>query len=112
MAANGHLIDQFFQDNSNKRTDRYGGTIENRARFLFEAIEALVTVWAADRVGVRIAPSGTFNGMRASDPRALSRYVADRPNGLKLAYVHLIEPRVKGGEEISEGQGPVAAQEL
>ena len=112
MAANGHLIDQFLQDNSNKRTDRYGGTIENRARFLFEVVEALVTVWGADRVGVRIAPSGTFNGMADSNPRPLFRYVAERLNNLKLAYLHVIEPRVKGGEVIAEGQGPVAAQEL
>ena len=112
MAANGHLIDQFLQDNSNKRTDRYGGTIENRARFLFEVVEALVTVWGADRVGVRIAPSGTFNGMADSNPRALFRYVAERLNDVKLAYLHVIEPRVKGGEVIAEGQGPVAAQEL
>jgi len=112
MAANGHLIDQFLQDNSNKRTDRYGGTIENRARFLFEVVEALVTVWGADRVGVRIAPSGTFNGMADSNPRALFGYVAERLNDVKLAYLHVIEPRVKGGEVIAEGQGPVAAQEL
>jgi N-ethylmaleimide reductase len=112
MAANGHLIDQFLQDNSNKRTDRYGGTIENRARFLFEVVEALVTVWGADRVGVRIAPSGTFNGMADSNPRALFRYVAERLNDVKLAYLHVIEPRVKGGEVIAEGQGPVAAQQL
>ena len=112
MAANGHLIDQFLQDNSDKRTDRYGGTIENRARFLFEVVEALVTVWGADRVGVRIAPSGTFNGMADSNPRALFRYVAERLNDVKLAYLHVIEPRVKGGEVIAEGQGPVAAQEL
>src|SRR4029077_514077 len=63
MAANGHLIDQFFQDNSNKRTDRYGGLIENRMRLLVEVLEALVPVWDADHVGVRIAPSGTYNGM-------------------------------------------------
>ena len=112
MAANVHLIDQFLQDNSNKRTDRYGGTIENRARFLFEVVEALVTVWGADRVGVRIAPSGTFNGMADSNPRTLFRYVAERLNDVKLAYLHVIEPRVKGGEVIAEGQGPVAAQEL
>ena len=112
MAANGHLIDQFLQDNSNKRTDRYGGTIENRARFLFEVVEALVTVWGADRVGVRIAPSGTFNGMADSNPRALFRYVAERLNDVKLADLHVIEPRVKGGEVIAAGQGPVAAQEL
>jgi N-ethylmaleimide reductase len=82
MAANGHLIDQFLQDNSNKRTDRYGGSIENRARFLVETVEALTSVWSADRVGVRIAPSGTFNGMADSNPRALFRYVADRLNDL------------------------------
>jgi N-ethylmaleimide reductase len=112
MAANCHPIDQFLQDNSNKRTDRYGGTIENRARFLFEVVEALVAVWGADRVGVRIAPSGTLNGMADSNPRALFRFVAERLNDLKLAYLHVIEPRVKGGEAIAEGQGPVAAQEL
>jgi N-ethylmaleimide reductase len=112
MAANGHLIDQFLEDNSNKRTDRYGGTIENRARLLFEAVEALVSVWGADRVGVRIAPSGTFNGMTDSNPRALFHYVAERLNDFKLAYLHVIEPRIKGGDLIAEGQGPVAAQEL
>ena len=112
MAANGHLIDQFLQDNSNKRTDRYGGTIENRARLLFEAVAALVSVWGADRVGVRIAPSGTFNGMADGNPRALFRYVAERLNDFKLAYLHVIEPRIKGGDLIAEGQGPVAAQEL
>jgi N-ethylmaleimide reductase len=112
MAANGHLIDQFLQDNSNKRTDGYGGAIENRARLLFEAVEALIGVWGADHVGVRIAPSGTFNGMADSNPRALFRYVAERLNDFNLAYLHVIEPRIKGGELIAERQGPVAAQEL
>jgi N-ethylmaleimide reductase len=112
MAANGHLIDQFLQDNSNKRTDRYGGSIENRARLLFEVAEALISVWGSGRVGVRIAPSGTFNGMADSDPRTLFRYVAERLNDLDLAYLHVIEPRIKGGDLIAEGMGPVAAQEL
>jgi N-ethylmaleimide reductase len=112
MAANGHLIDQFLQDNSNKRTDRYGGTIENRARLLLEAVVALVNVWGADRVGVRIAPSGTFNGMADSNPRTLFRYVAERLNDFRLAYLHVIEPRIKGGQLIAEGQDSVAAQEL
>jgi N-ethylmaleimide reductase len=112
MAANGHLIDQFLQDNSNKRTDRYGGTIENRARLLLEAVVALVNVWGADRVGVRIAPSGTFNDMADSNPRTLFRYVAERLNDFRLAYLHVIEPRIKGGQLIAEGQDSVAAQEL
>src|SRR5215831_964692 len=112
MAANGHLIDQFLQDKSNKRTDRYGGSIENRTRLLVEVVEASISVWGADRVGVRIAPSGTFNGMADSNPRSLFRYVAERLNDFKLAYLHVIEPRIKGGELIAEGQGPAAAQEL
>src|SRR6202162_33466 len=112
MAANGHLIDQFLQDNSHKRTDRYGGSIENRTRLLVEVVEALLPVWDADRVGVRIAPSGTYNGMGDSNPRALFRYVAERLNVFGLAYLHVIEPRIKGADLVAEGQGPVAAQEL
>jgi N-ethylmaleimide reductase len=112
MAANGHLIDQFLQDNTNKRTDQYGGSLENRTRLLVEVVQTLAEVWGADRVGVRLAPSGTFNGMGDSDPRALFRYVAERLNGFGLAYLHLIEPRVKGGETIAEAQAPIAAQEL
>src|SRR5215471_6869906 len=80
MAANGHLVDQFLQDNSNQRTDRYGGSIENRTRLLIEIVEALSGVWGANRVGVRIAPSGTFNGMADSNPRTLFRYIAERLN--------------------------------
>ena len=112
MAANGHLIDQFLQDNSNRRTDQYGGSFENRTRLLVEVVEALSEVWGADRVGVRLAPSGTFNGMADSNPRALFRYVAERLDSLGLAYLHLIEPRVKGGDTIAEAQAPVASQEL
>jgi N-ethylmaleimide reductase len=112
MAASGHLVDQFLQDNSNQRTDRYGGSIENRTRLLVEIVEALSGVWGANRVGVRIAPSGTFNGMADSNPRTLFRYIAERLNDFGLAYLHVIEPRIKGGELIIEGQGPVAAQEL
>ena len=112
MAANGHLIDQFLQDNSNKRTDRYGGTIENRARLLFEVLDALISVWGSDRVGLRIAPSGTFNGMADSEPRALFHHIAECLNDFDLAYLHVIEPRIKGGELVAERQGPVAAQEL
>jgi N-ethylmaleimide reductase len=112
MADNGQLVDQFLQDGSNKRTDRYGGSIENRTRLLFEVVEALVSVWGADRVGARISPSGSYNGMSDSDPRTLFRYVTERLNDYGLAYLHSIEPRVKGGDTVGEGQGPVAAQEL
>jgi N-ethylmaleimide reductase len=111
-AANGYLIDQFLQDGSNKRTDEYGGSIQNRTRFLLEVVGALVSVWGGDRVAVRIGPSGRWNGMSDSNPQALFTYVAEQLNQFGLAYLHIIEPRVKGNVVIHEGQAPVASQHL
>ena len=111
-AANGYLIDQFLQDGSNHRTDAYGGPIENRSRLLLEVVEALVSVWGGDRVAVRIGPSGTWNGMSDSEPQALFDYVAEQLNQFGLAYLHIIEPRIKGNVLISEGQAPIAAEQL
>ena len=111
-SANGYLMDQFLQDGSNKRTDEYGGSIENRARFLFEVVTALVSVWGRDRVAVRIGPNGRWNDMSDSNPNALFTYVAGQLNRFGLAYLHIIEPRVKGNVVIHEGQGPVASEQL
>ncbi len=111
-AANGYLPDQFLQDNSNKRTDAYGGSIANRARFLLEAVAAIVEVWGGDRVGVRIAPAGTWNAMADSNPAALFTYVAEQLNPFGLAYLHVVEPRVKGNIVITQGQGAIAAEGL
>jgi N-ethylmaleimide reductase len=111
-AANGYLMDQFLQDGSNRRTDEYGGSIENRSRFLIEVVRALVSVWGGDRVAVRIGPSGTWNGMSDSNPQALFTNVAEQLNPFGLAYLHVIEPRVKGNVVVHEGQAPVAAQYL
>jgi N-ethylmaleimide reductase len=111
-AGNGYLLDQFLQDGSNKRTDSYGGSIENRSRFLLEVVEALTSVWGGDRVAVRIAPAGTWNHMRDSNPAALFTYVAEQLNRFGLAYLHIIEPRVKGNVTINRGQGPIAAEQL
>ncbi len=97
-------MDQFLQDGSNKRTDAYGGPIENRARFMLEVTEALVSVWSGDRVGVRIGPSGTFNEMHDSNPEALFGYVAGQLNRFGLAYLHVIEPRVKGDVDKENAQ--------
>jgi N-ethylmaleimide reductase len=109
-AANGYLIDQFLQDGSNKRTDRYGGSIENRARLLLEVVESLAWVWGVDRVGVRIGPDGKWNGMSDSDPMSLFTHVAKHLNRFGLAYLHIIEPRVNGNVVVAEGQGPIAAE--
>jgi N-ethylmaleimide reductase len=111
-AANGYLIDQFLQDGSNHRTDAYGGSVENRSRLLLEVVEALVSVWGGDRVAVRIGPSGTWNGMSDSNPLALFDYVAEQLNRFGLAYLHIIEPRVKGNVLIAEGQAPVASEQV
>ena len=109
-AGNGYLIDQFLQDGSNKRTDEYGGSIENRARLLFEVVEAMVSAWAHDRVGVRITPSGKFNAMSDSDPEALHAHVAEGLNRFGLAYLHIIEPRMSGYLLVKEDQPPMATQ--
>jgi N-ethylmaleimide reductase len=110
--ANGYLVDQFIQDGTNKRTDAYGGPIENRVRFLLEAVEALISVWGADRVGVRISPSGEWGGISDSDPEATFSYVAERLDAYKIAYLHVIEPRIKGDSTLHEGQAPVAVRYL
>src|ERR1700734_3684728 len=107
-AGNGYLPDQFLQDGSNQRTDAYGGSIANRSRFVLEIVQAMVSVWGGDRVGVRIAPSGSFNGMYDSNPNALFAYLTEQLNQFGLAYLHVVEPRVKGKIVITEGQGPIA----
>ena len=110
--ANGYLPDQFLQFGTNKRTDEYGGPIENRARFLLEVTQAAISIWGADRVGVRIAPSGTYGSMSDSDPAATFGYVTTQLDRLGIAYLHVVEPRIKGTEEVSHGRPPIAAQHL
>lgn len=104
--ANGYLIDQFLRNGSNQRTDQYGGSIENRARFALEVVEAVTSVWGADRVGIRLSPSGTFNSMSDSDPQALFSYVVSRLDRYNLAYIHIVEPRIDNGAP--EGQNLTA----
>lgn len=111
-AANGYLVDQFLQNGSNKRTDDYGGSIENRTRFLSEVVAALTSVWGPGRVAVRLSPGGTWNGISDSDPKALFSYIAEHLNQFGLAYLHLIEPRIAGSDLVNEDQGPVAAEWL
>jgi N-ethylmaleimide reductase len=93
-SANGYLLDQFLENGTNHRADQYGGSIENRARLLMEVTDAVAGVWGADRVGVRLSPYGTFGDMHDSDPVALFRYVLEQLSRRKIAYAHLVEPRV------------------
>lgn len=108
-SANGYLVDTFLQDGTNKRTDAYGGTVENRVRLPLEIVDAFVSVWGADRVGVRISPSGKWGSISDSNPEATFGYFAERLNKYGLAYLHIIEPRVNGTETVEEGRAPVAA---
>ncbi len=85
--ANGYLIDQFLQKSTNQRTDHYGGSIENRARFMMEVTDAVVSVWGADRVGMHIAPRGDAHDMGDSDPAALFGHVAGELGKRKLAFL-------------------------
>jgi N-ethylmaleimide reductase len=107
-AANGYLIDQFLQDSSNRRTDAYGGSIENRARFLLEVLEGVISVWGGDRVGVRIGPGNKFGGMGDSTPEVTFPYVARALARFGLAHLHIIEPRVTGNVS-DDDKPPVAA---
>lgn len=90
-AANGYLIDQFLKDGSNRRDDRYGGSVENRLRFMLEVVSAVVSVWGADRVGIRLSPSNGANGAVDSDPAAVFVPAAAALKPFGLAYLHLIE---------------------
>ncbi|MEH2484592.1 N-ethylmaleimide reductase [Bradyrhizobium sp. AZCC 2230] len=110
--ANGYLPDQFLQDGTNKRTDEYGGPIENRARFLLEITQAAISVWGADRVGVRISPSSTYGSMSDSDPQATFGYVTTELDRLGIAYLHIVEPRIKGTEDVAQGDAAIGAQHL
>ncbi|KAE8149373.1 NADH:flavin oxidoreductase/NADH oxidase family protein [Aspergillus avenaceus] len=99
-AANGYLIDQFIQDNSNKRTDKWGGSVANRARFAIEVTRAVVEAVGADRTAIRFSPYSTFQGMRMADPVPQFEYLAGEIAKFNLAYVHLIEPRISGNADV------------
>jgi N-ethylmaleimide reductase len=97
-AANGFLIDQFLRDGSNQRRDDYGGSVENRARFLLEVFDAVSEVYGPSRVGVRLSPHFQSDGSSDSNPAALFGFVASSLNARGAAYIHLIEGTTAGGE--------------
>jgi N-ethylmaleimide reductase len=89
-AANGYLLDQFLRSESNQRSGPYGGPLENRARLLLEVVDAVVEVWGADRVGVRLSPLNSYNSMLDRDPLGLTSFVAAQLDARGLAYLHLM----------------------
>ncbi|KAH9825790.1 FMN-linked oxidoreductase [Teratosphaeria destructans] len=100
--ANGYLIDQFTQDTCNKRTDRWGGSIENRARFALEVSKAVVDAVGSERTAIRLSPYSTFQGMRMEDPVPQFSYLATELKKLNLAYLHLVESRIDGNAVVEK----------
>jgi N-ethylmaleimide reductase len=98
-AANGYLIDQFLKTGSNQRTDDYGGSITNRARFLLEVTRAVVDAIGADRTGIRLSPVTPANDVTDAHPQALFEHVVRHLGPMKLAYLHVIEGAT-GGERV------------
>jgi len=105
--ANGFLIDQFLRDGANRRTDRFGGSIENRARFLLDVVDAAADVFGADRVGVRVSPHARADGIDDSTPAQTFGYVAKALSARQIAYLHLIEPV---DTAVDDRLGPVIRQ--
>ncbi|OQV24667.1 putative 12-oxophytodienoate reductase 11 [Hypsibius exemplaris] len=111
QAANGYLIDQFFHDGSNTRTDSYGGSVENRCRFFFEILDVVTQAWKeavgsssphAGNVGIRFSPFGTYNAMSDSNETELFRYIMPKLNDYRLAYIHINDQRAAGSSTLSK----------
>lgn len=101
--ANGYLLEQFIRPNSNQRTDRYGGSIENRARFVLEVAEAAIKAIGKDKVGIRLSPYGVFNDMPLYDAiEADYKYLAQQLNTRGLAYIHLVDHSSMGAPVVPE----------
>ena len=105
--ANGYLIQQFLRDSSNQRADQYGGSIPNRARFLFEVVEAVVKAVGAGKTGLRLSPTNTYNNPADSDSKALYDYVIAKLNDYGLAYLHLRDAAgpVSGHNQVADVTG-------
>lgn len=101
-AANGYLIDEFLQSKTNHRTDEYGGSLENRYRFLQEIVEGVTQIWGANRVAVRLSPNGVYNDMGSPDYRETFLYVAQQLNQYQLAYLHVMDGLAFGFHELGE----------
>ncbi len=102
-AANGYLLDQFLRDKTNQRTDSYGGSLENRTRFLLEVTEAVTAVWGDNRVGLRISPTSPANDIADSNPQRLFGHVVKALDRFGLAYLHVVEGATGGPREAVPG---------
>jgi len=99
--ANGYLLDQFAKDGANKRTDAYGGSIENRAKLMLEVAKAVTAEAGAERTGIRISPVTPANDISDSNPQPLFDYIVDHLNALRLVYVHVVEGATGGPRDVA-----------
>jgi len=95
-AANGWLLEQFLQKKSNTRTDIYGGSVENRCRFVLQVVDIVCQIYPSDRVGIRLSPFGRINDSGEDDPISLYTYLIQQLDSKNLSYLHLVEPRSSG----------------
>ena len=98
--ANGYLMDQFTQDTVNKRTDAWGGSVEKRSKFALEVTKAVVETVGSERVGIRLSPFSTFQGMKMADPIAQFGHLIEGLRELNLSYLHLVESRITGNADV------------
>src|SRR5690606_3757820 len=106
-AANGYLLQQFLEDKSNRRTDAYGGPIENRARLTLEVVDAVIGAWGSNRVGIRLSPAGAHYGMADSDRPAVYDYVIRELARRDVGYIHVVGPN-----KASYDAGPVQIEDV
>jgi N-ethylmaleimide reductase len=102
-AANGYLLDQFIETGTNRRTDSYGGPVENRTRLLFEVADALTPIWGPDRIGVRLSPLGKLNDIHDDNPETTFGTIAERLSDYGFAYLHIVNPAL---EQMHDGKEP------
>jgi N-ethylmaleimide reductase len=102
-AANGYLLQQFLSDKTNKRTDAYGGSIENRTRIVVEVVDAVTKVWSSDKVGIRLSPLTKFSDIGDSNPEPLYLSLIKQINPYRLAYIHVIEGDTQGERHPADG---------
>jgi len=105
-AANGYLIEQFLKSSTNQRTDEYGGSIENRARFLLEVVDAVGEEIGAGRTGIRLSPVTPANDIFEADPQPLYNYVAEELGKRNLAFIHVVEGATGGPRDFKQGDKP------
>jgi N-ethylmaleimide reductase len=105
-AANGYLLDQFLNSGTNRRTDQYGGPIENRSRLLLKVVDQASEIWRAERVGVRISLLSALNDIADHDPEETFGYVAEKLSERGLPYLHMVNPAIAAVERGTEPDEP------